>query len=194
MLVTMHKDQLSTLAESLPFNTWELQLEQRHRKSSLFLTDHPDEHWIDILLKDFEEGNAEYILERIRDVDPSGLFIIENILEEFWEESRDSYFDSFYPNGDRFDQTLAHFNVLIRDDHVGDEVLEFVTKFETIESMPLSASCQNQALIKMFGEPETLFQEQLLELARIIADEAMGMDKENILNTSGDYHLFSREY
>ena len=184
MLVTMDKDQLSTLAQSLPFNTLELQLEQRHRKSSLFLTDHPDEHWIDILLKDFEEGNAEYILERIREIDPSGLFIIENIREEYWQESRDSYFDSFYPNGDRFDQTLAHFNVLIRDDHVGDELLEFITKFETVE----------KALIKMFDEPDTLFEEQLLETARIIAGEAMGMEKENILNTSYDYHLFAREY
>ena len=184
MLVTMDKDQLSTLAESLPFNTWELQLEQRHRKSSLFLGDHPDEHWIDILLKDFEDGNAEYILERIRDIDPSGLFIIENIRDEYWQESRNGYFDSFYPNGDRFDQTLAHFNVLIRDDHVGDELLEFITKFETVE----------KALIKMFDEPDTLFEEQLLETARIIADEAMGMEKENILNTSYDYHLFAREY
>ena len=190
----MDKDQLSTLAQSLPFNTWELQLEQRHRKSSLFLGDHPDEHWIDILLKDFEEGNAEYILERIRDIDPSDLFIIENIRDEYWEESRDSYFDSFYPNGDRFDQTLAHFNVLIRDDHVGDEVLEFITKFETVETKPWRILTLRQALIKMFDEPETLFQEQLLETAMIVAEEAMGMEKENILNTSYDYHLFAREY
>ena len=46
----------------------------------------------------------------------------------------------------------------------------------------------------MFDEPETLFQEQLLETARIVAEEAMGMEKENILNTSYDYHLFAREY
>ena len=74
--------------------------------------------------------------------------------------------------------------MLIRDDHVGDELSEFITKFETVE----------KALIKMFDEPETLFQEQLLETARIVAEEAMGMEKENILNTSYDYHLFAREY
>ena len=184
MLATMNKDQLGTLAGSLPFSVWDLEIEQRHRKSSLFLTDHPDEHWIDILTQDFEEGNAQYILDNLRETDPSGLFIIENIRDEYWEESRDSYFDSFYPNGSRFDQTLAHFNVLIRDDHVGDELSEFITKFETVE----------KALIKMFDEPDTLFQEQILETAKIIADEAMGMERENIVNTSYDYHLFRKEF
>ena len=50
MLTLLNEEKLeNNLEQYKPFTLFELQLEQRHRRSSLFLADHPKEHWIDIL-------------------------------------------------------------------------------------------------------------------------------------------------
>ena len=128
MLTLLSEDQLeNSLDLYKPFTLFQLQIEQRHRKSSLFLADHSKEHWTDILTKDFELENAEHILGCELEHNPNGLFVIENILDTYYEESKDSYMDSYMePNGSRFEVTENAINNAKENKEFSKEALEFL--------------------------------------------------------------------
>jgi hypothetical protein len=108
MLALLNEQQLKETAESYKqFTLYELQLEQRHRRSSLFISDHPEEHWLRIMSSHFDPGNAQWILERLIDYEEE-LFILDDILESYYEESEEYYWDSYHkPTGSRFEITEA---------------------------------------------------------------------------------------
>ncbi len=108
MLALLNEQQLKETAESYKqFTLYELQLEQRHRRSSLFIFDHPEEHWLGILSSHFDPGNAQYILEGLIE-NKEQLFILDDILEWYHEESEEDYWDSYHkPTGSRFEITEA---------------------------------------------------------------------------------------
>ena len=128
MLTLLNEEQLeNSLDMYKPFTLFQLQLEQRHRKSSLFLADHPEEHWISILTHHFEMGNAVYILEGELENNPKGLFIIEDILDSYFEESKNDYMDSYFePNGSRFEITENAIKNAIKNNEFSKEALEFL--------------------------------------------------------------------
>tara|TARA_R110000824_G_scaffold14553_1_gene61828 strand:+ start:937 stop:1521 length:585 start_codon:yes stop_codon:yes gene_type:complete len=135
MLTLLSEDQLeNSLDLYKPFTLYQLQLEQRHRRSSLFLADHPEEHWLDILTgakkgspSNFTYENAEYILECELENNLKGLFVIEDILDAYYEESKDSYMDSYMePNGSRFEVTENAINNAKENKEFSKEALEFL--------------------------------------------------------------------
>lgn len=135
MLTLLNEEQLeNNLEQYKPFTLFELQLEQRHRRSSLFLADHPKEHWIDILTgakkgspSNFTYENAEYILECELDNNPDGIFIIENIVEAYYEELEEEHWNEFYtPSGDRFPIMEAAIETAKVYDEFSKEALEFL--------------------------------------------------------------------
>jgi hypothetical protein len=108
MLALLNEQQLKETAESYKqFTLYQLQLEQQHRRSSLFISDHPEEHWLGILSSHFDPGNAQYILEGLIENEEQ-LFILDDILEWYHEESEEDYWDSYHkPTGSRFEITEA---------------------------------------------------------------------------------------
>jgi hypothetical protein len=135
MLTLLNEEQLeNNLEQYKPFTLFELQLEQRHRRSSLFLADHPKEHWIDILTgakkgspSNFTYENSEYILECELDNNPDGIFIIENIVEAYYEELEEEHWKEFYnPSGDMFPIMEAAIETAKVYDEFSKEALEFL--------------------------------------------------------------------
>ena len=135
MLRILNEDQLeNSLDLYKPFTLFQLQLEQRHRRSSLFLADHPKEHWIDILTgakkgspSNFTYENSEYILECELDNNPDGIFIIENIVEAYYEELEEEHWKEFYnPSGDMFPIMEAAIETAKVYDEFSKEALEFL--------------------------------------------------------------------
>jgi len=135
MLRILNEEQLENSLELYkPFTLFQLQLEQRHRKSSLFLADHSEDHWISILTHHFEMGNAVYILKCELEHNPKGLFVIEDILDAYYEESEDSYMDSYFePNGSRFEVTENAINNAKENSEFSKEALEFLEKTDKQE-------------------------------------------------------------
>mgnify|MGYP001328741936 CR=1 FL=1 len=130
MLRILNEEQLeNSLDLYKPFTLFQLQIEQRHRKSSLFLADHSEDHWISILTHHFEMGNAVYILKCELENNPKGLFVIEDILDSYYEESQNSYMDSYVePNGSRFEVTENAIQNAIENNEFSKEALEFLEK------------------------------------------------------------------
>ena len=130
MLRILNEEQLeNNLDLYKPFTLFQLQVKQRHRKSSLFLADHSEDHWISILTHHFEEGNAVYILEGELEHNPKGLFVREEILDSYFEEDKDSYMDSYFePNGSRFEVTENAINNAKENNEFSKEALEFLEK------------------------------------------------------------------
>ena len=130
MLRILNEEQLeNSLDLYKPFTLFQLQLEQRHRKSSLFLADHSEDHWISILTHHFEMGNAVYILKCELENNPKGLFVIEDILDSYYEESQNYYMDSYVePNGSRFEVTENAIQNAIENNEFSKEALEFLEK------------------------------------------------------------------
>ena len=188
MLTLLDEDQLeNSLDLYKPFTLFQLQLEQRHRKSSLFLADHPKEHWLDILTgakkgspSNFTYENAEYILEC-----ENGLFIIEDILDAYHEESKDSYMDSYFePNGARFEVTENAIQNAIENNEFSKEALEF-----------LATTSKYQPKMRTGNITPWLENEEVREVIEEAYEEAYEYDRCNgvILNEDNGYLLMATQ-
>ena len=132
MLALLNEQQLEETAESYKqFTLYQLQLEQRHRRSSLFISDHPEEHWLGILSSHFDPGNAEWILEGLIEHEEQ-LFILDDILESYYEESEEDYWDSYHkPTGSRFEITEAAVARAKENDELSPDALAFLRYHDT---------------------------------------------------------------
>ena len=193
MLTLLDEDQLeNSLDLYKPFTLFQLQLEQRHRKSSLFLADHPKEHWLDILTgairntpKHFTCDNAEYILEGELENDPTGLFIIEDILGSYFEESENDYMDSYFePNGSRFEVTENAIQNAIENNEFSKEALEF-----------LATTSKYQPKMRTGNITPWLENEEVREVIEEAYEEAYEYDRCNgvILNEDNGYLLMATQ-
>ena len=71
--------------------------------------------------------NADYILECELDNNPDGIFIIENIVEAYYEELEEEHWNEFYtPSGDRFPIMEAAIETAKVYDEFSKEALEFL--------------------------------------------------------------------
>ena len=188
MLTLLSEDQLeNSLDLYKPFTLFQLQIERRHRKSSLFLADHSREHWLDILTgakkgspSNFTYENAEYILEC-----ENGLFIIEDILDAYYEEDKDSYMDSYFePNGSRFEVTENAIQNAIENNEFSKEALEFLEN---------TSKCQPK--MRTGNITPWLENEEVREVIEEAYEDSYEYDRCNgvIINESNGYLLMTRE-
>jgi len=186
MLTLLNEEQLeNSLDMYKPFTLFQLQLEQRHRKSSLFLADHSKEHWLDILTKDFELENAEHILECELEHNPKGLFIIEDILDSYFEESKNDYMDSYFePNGSRFEVTEKAIQNAIKNNEFSKEALEFLEN---------TSKCQPK--MRTGNITPWLENQGVREVIEEAYEDSYEYDRCNgvIVNESNGYLLMARE-
>ena len=186
MLTLLNEEQLeNSLDLYKPFTLFQLQIEQRHRKSSLFLADHSKEHWTDILTKDFELENAEHILGCELENDPTGLFIIEDILGSYFEESENDYMDSYFePNGARFEVTENAIQNAIENNEFSKEALEF-----------LATTSKYQPKMRTGNITPWLENEEVREVIEEAYEEAYEYDRCNgvILNEDNGYLLMATQ-
>ena len=154
MLALLNEQQLEETAESYKqFTLYQLQLEQRHRRSSLFISDHPEEHWLGILSSHFDPGNAQWILERLIDYEEE-LFILDDILESYYEESEEYYWDSYHkPTGSRFEITEAAVARAKENDELSPDALAFLETHDPHSTRYIyTAWLQNEELTAVISE------------------------------------------